>query len=448
VLHEEFATNRQTDSVLIMSRRLRSQKEEENGVEQVLERMVKGMRNEMNTVLWRIERSRDVSPEALKNMVKNGLDAMVKAVEKAMYGVSDSLAKEHKEKEQREEDKKWRSVRDNEMKEERRRKEEEKVRKLEEKLERVVRENEERWKERDERMRVMEDRMEREVVRKAEEARRSKEQSRNMEEETWKSEIMNTKVRITALEDRIREGEISPGKKDREAHARIDEIEKDIAKDRAERKEFEWNIDGEKGIQDAKDSEKDMEKELEGAMEQVKILNLDFGKEYVDGKTLVKEAVSRIRDKVMESDKEEFEKIMKGARIDILGKSTSMKERGKGKIHTVPVLITCGCKNAKGRLEVIVRRAGLVASFQWPKECMEFVDKIREKVETMGFGKKEFYTRIRPTLVHGRVMLRVDTKRKEGGKFSGLAYWRAPPRDKECWKRIIGMLEPEWMIAK
>jgi hypothetical protein len=42
----------------------------------------------------------------------------------------------------------------------------------------------------------------------------------------------------------------------------------------------------------------------------------------------------------------------------------------------------------------------------------------------------------------------VDTKRKEGGKFVGLAYWRAPLRDKECWKRIIGMLEPEWMIAK
>jgi hypothetical protein len=78
---------------------------------------------------------------------------------------------------------------------------------------------------------------------------------------------------------------------------------------------------------------------------------------------------------------------------------------------------------------------------------MEFVDKIREKVETMGFSKKEFYTRIRPTSVHGRVMLRVDTYRK-GGKFVGLAYWRAPPRDKECWKRIIGMLEPEWMIAK
>ncbi len=73
----------------IMSRRLRSQKEEEGGVEQLFERMVKGMRNEMNTVIWRIERSRDVSPEALKNMIKNGLDAMVGAVERVMHGVSD-----------------------------------------------------------------------------------------------------------------------------------------------------------------------------------------------------------------------------------------------------------------------------------------------------------------------------------------------------------------------
>jgi hypothetical protein len=79
-----------------------------------------------------------------------------------------------------------------------------------------------------------------------------------MEEEIWEIEITNTKERITALEDRIRKGEKSPGMKDKEAHARIDEIEKDIAKDRAERKEFEWNIKGEKGIQDAKDSEKDM----------------------------------------------------------------------------------------------------------------------------------------------------------------------------------------------
>jgi hypothetical protein len=168
----------------------------------------------------------------------------------------------------------------------------------------------------------------------------------------------------------------------------------------------------------------------------------------VDRRTLAKEAVSRIKEKVTENDREEFERIMKGARIDILGKSTSTKETGKDRIHTVPILITCGCKNAKGRLERIVRKAGLVASFQWPKECMEFVDKIREKVEIMGYGKKEYYTRIRPVLIEGRVRLRVDTKGKEGGKFAGLAYWRVPPMDKEYWKRVTSMVEPEWMIAK
>jgi hypothetical protein len=112
------------------------------------------------------------------------------------------------------------------------------------------------WRERDGRLRAMEDRMETEAVRKTGEVRRSKKQSRSMEEEIWESEIKNTKERITALEDRIREGEKSLGKEDREAHARIDKLEKDIAKDRAERQEFEWNIEGEKGIQDAKESER------------------------------------------------------------------------------------------------------------------------------------------------------------------------------------------------
>jgi hypothetical protein len=110
----------------------------------------------------------------------------------------------------------------------------------------------------------------------------------------------------------------------------------------------------------------------------------------------------------------------------------------------VPILITCGCRNVKDRLEAIVKKAGMAVSPQWPKECMEFVDKVREKVEKMGFGKKEYYTRVRPARVDGRVFLRVETKKKEGGKFRGLGYWRAPPLDKAHWKRITNMVEPEW----
>jgi hypothetical protein len=367
-----------------------------------------------------------------------------------MYGVSDGLAKERKEKEQREDDGKWKTVRDNEIREERRRKDEEKVRKLEEKLERAQRENEDRWRERDERLRAIEAMVEREASRRVVAGKDSEEQSRNKKEEVWETELNTTKERVTALENRTKEGDrlMDTEREDRGAHVRIEELVKDIAKDRAERQEFEWSVEGDKGIQDAKDSERDMEKKLEGAMEQVKILNVDLGKECTDRKALVKEAVSRIKEMVTKDDRQEFDEIMRGATVEVLGRSTTMKATGKGRIFTVPVLISCGCRNVKNRLERIVRNAGLVASFQWPKEGMEFVDKVREKVETMGFGKKEYYTRVRPVMKEGRVLVRVDTKKKEGGKFEGLAYWRVPPMDKEHWKRIIGMMEPEKMIAK
>jgi hypothetical protein len=71
---------------------------EECGIEHVIVKAVNRMRNEMSTVLWKIERSRDGSPEALRKMLKNGLEAMVGAVEKVMYRVSDGLAKEWKDK--------------------------------------------------------------------------------------------------------------------------------------------------------------------------------------------------------------------------------------------------------------------------------------------------------------------------------------------------------------
>jgi hypothetical protein len=75
-------------------------KEGEKEVEQVIEKMVKGMRKKMSTVLWRIERSRDVSPEPIKSMLQNGLEAMVSEVEEAMIGISNGMVEERKEKEQ------------------------------------------------------------------------------------------------------------------------------------------------------------------------------------------------------------------------------------------------------------------------------------------------------------------------------------------------------------
>jgi hypothetical protein len=126
-----------------------------------------------------------------------------------------------------------------------------------------------------------------------------------------------------------------------------------------------------------------------------------------------------------------------------MGKGTSINVTEEGRIHTVPVLITCGCRNIKERMEGIMRKAGSVASFQWLKECMD-----PEKVETTEFDKKEYYTRVRPELVLGRVFLRAEIKMKDGGKFEGLVFWRMPLRDKKHWKRISNIAEPEWRVVK
>jgi hypothetical protein len=66
--------------------------------------------------------------------------------------------------------------------------------------------------------------------------------------------------------------------------------------------------------------------ESEAAMEQMKILNLDFGRERTDKKTLVSDAIRMISEKVRVQYREEVNRIMKGTRVCILGNYTSTKE--------------------------------------------------------------------------------------------------------------------------
>ncbi len=54
-----------------------------------------------------------------------------------------------------------------------------------------------------------------------------------------------------------------------------------------------------------------------------------------------------------------------------------------------------------------MRRSGMF-SLQWPKESNEFVKGIREKVDEIGFDKKTFFSKIRPTMVGGKVYILAD----------------------------------------
>jgi hypothetical protein len=113
-----------------------------------------------------------------------------------------------------------------------------------------------------------------------------------------------------------------------------------------------------------------MEKKVEAVMEQTKILDLAFGRERSDRKQLVENAARIIKEKIG-MRKGECDRILKGSKILIMGKSTSKKETKGGLIHTLPILLVCQGslgRSQKERLADILRKAGLHVSFLWPKE--------------------------------------------------------------------------------
>jgi hypothetical protein len=48
----------------------------------------------MNVLLWKIERSRDISQEGMKVIVRKGFEAMAGAMEKVMNGVGERMVEE------------------------------------------------------------------------------------------------------------------------------------------------------------------------------------------------------------------------------------------------------------------------------------------------------------------------------------------------------------------
>jgi hypothetical protein len=61
----------------------------------------------------------------------------------------------------------------------------------------------------------------------------------------------------------------------------------------------------------------------------------------------VREVICQIKKKVVGNNREEFDRIIKGIKVTILGKGTGIKDAEEGRIHTVPVLLTCGCRYTK-----------------------------------------------------------------------------------------------------
>jgi hypothetical protein len=71
---------------------------------------------------------------------------------------------------------------------------------------------------------------------------------------------------------------------------------------------------------------------------------------------------------------------MRGTRISIQENGPSIKEAGKGQIHTLPLLQACRCRGAKERSGNIVRKTGIFVLFQWPKENFDFAKRLEKRL--------------------------------------------------------------------
>jgi hypothetical protein len=77
-----------------MAGRLRSSRMNDNVLEEGLKRGIVEMGDEMKGVLWKIERSRDISQEGLKSTVLKGFESMSRVMENAMKRIGEKLVEE------------------------------------------------------------------------------------------------------------------------------------------------------------------------------------------------------------------------------------------------------------------------------------------------------------------------------------------------------------------
>ena len=390
---------------------MRSSKVTEFSIGDAFSKVIKGLRQEINGIIGELDRSKNFTLEEMKGLLKNSLEAMVGSVEAVMSGVSDQLAVERKRKEDEERirEERIRGIEEKGGKE--RKKRDLEKRHYDGKMEK----NEQKEQEREEKVRSLKERME------------------TMEREA-KKERMEVERIVGKMEERLLQ--VEKGEKERER------MEADIREHRVRMEEKRRNDTVRKEILKAQESEKEMEKKVGAAMEQVKILDLNFGKLIEKKEVIEKAAIELIQENVKLSDRQEWEWNIKRSRVYVLGKTTKEKEFEGRKIFTVPILIRCSCAGDKQGLERIIRNAGIRVSFHWPTEMLEYVKGIRERVEGMGRGGREEFVRVRAVREEGELFLRADVRRKEGGRFRWVGDWKCPPLDRVLWEVATDILTP------
>jgi len=471
-----------------MAGRLRSSRMDENVMAEVLKRGVVEMGDDMKGLLWKIERSRDISQEGLKSTVLKGFESMSKVMEKAIINIGERMVEE----------KRRRDIGDREIEERlcrleermankviERRGEERRIEERIQEMERTMEEGKVSNDRREERVQMLEKRVKKEeegvrkvrtevtawigkvemlVEGKEEKERQDRlyENERIEQERVDRERLSAVEAGLKALEIAVKEKEgderkgrlfvqeeegseelseegrrvaVERDDKERILAEKISKVEEGLERERRVRMRREEERRIEKEKEKRNESIKQMERKVCDAMEEVKILNLRFENVSKVKEELLKEAEGIIKGKVDEKDRKEGEWILRKSRVYVLGEGTFEKELGKERVCTAPLLIKCGSRSEKERLEGMLRKAGVRVAFHWPREMLEFVDEVRGWVEEMGYRKDVYFTKVRPHKVDGVPQLRAEVKRKDGkgGGFRRVGSWSCPPLDRELW---------------
>jgi predicted metal-dependent phosphoesterase TrpH len=460
----------------------------ESVMEEVLKRGVLEMGDDMKGLLWKIERSRDISQEGLKSTVLKGFESMSKVMERAIKNIGERMVEERRRRDSGDREIEERLCRLEERIAdkgiERRGEERRRDERIQE-MERTMEEGKVSNGRREERLQMLEKRVkkEEEGVRKvcAEvtawrgkvEALVEEKEEKERQDRLYKTERMEQervdRERLSAVEAGLKvlentvkekEGDERRGRlcvQEKEGSEELSEDRKRVVADREEKERIlaekisrvEEGLEKERRVRMRREEERriereerernesitQMERKVCEAMEDVKILNLRFENVSKVKEELLKEAEGIIKGKVDGKDRKECEWILRKSRVYVLGEGTGEKEVGKERIYTAPLLIKCGSHSEKERLEGMLRRAGVRVAFHWPREMLEFVEEVRGWVEEMGYMKDVYFTKVRPYKVDGVPQLRAEVKRKDGkgGGFRRVGSWSCPPLDRKLW---------------
>jgi hypothetical protein len=196
---------------------------------------------------------------------------------------------------------------------------------------------------------------------------------------------------------------------------------------------------------EVKASRKEMEDRIKVAVTQVKIPDLEIGKEITDRKELSTAAKDALAAKVRTDLRKEYDDKIRSATIRVVSSKTFKTVREGKTLWTAPVLVTIADKESRWAMENCLRSSKVYPSFHWPREMVDNVKVYRQVVRDMGYSDSTHYIRIRPEERDGLWKIRADAKEKSGNaRFVSVASFDIPPFDESLKNSFPGWATPTW----